>query len=227
MSGTLIRVDDSVEIPADINTLDDFRLWSRSDDFPRGPRIDFVSGHIEVTMVPEDAWFHSAPKSEIVCAIQNLMRKRRVGTVFTDGLRISSVKGNVSAEPDVVLLLHETLKSGRAVLVPSASGERHRYIELEGPPDLVVEIVSDSSVTKDLKRLPPAYFAAGIAEYWLVDVRPKKFSFKIHHRGARKWHAAEVREDGCQYSMILDRWYRLQQQRLPDNVWQYDLIESE
>ncbi|OYW24836.1 MAG: hypothetical protein B7Z55_01025, partial [Planctomycetales bacterium 12-60-4] len=87
MPGTLIRVDDSLEIPADIETLDDFRLWSRSDDFPRGPRIDFVSGEIEVTMVPEDAWFHSAPKSEIVCAIQNLMRKRRIGTVFADGLR--------------------------------------------------------------------------------------------------------------------------------------------
>ncbi len=36
-----------------------------------------------------------------------------------------------------------------------------RYVELEGAPDLVVEIVSDSSVAKDTQRLPPRYAAAG------------------------------------------------------------------
>jgi Uma2 family endonuclease len=35
---------------------------------------------------------------------------------------------------------------------------------VEGGPDLVVEIVSDSSEEKDLDRLPRAYFSAGVRE---------------------------------------------------------------
>jgi Uma2 family endonuclease len=54
-------------------------------------------------------------------------------------------------------------------LVPKAGAEPGRYIDVEGPPDLIVEIVSDTSVAKDTRRLPEAYFRAGVAEFWLAD----------------------------------------------------------
>ncbi len=64
------------------------------------------------------------------------------------------------------------------------------YIEIEGPPDLIVEIVSKSSEKKDTLRLPAAYFAAGVPEFWLVDARHKPLYFQIHHRGDDLYVAA-------------------------------------
>jgi Uma2 family endonuclease len=226
MPTATLRDDEMLQIPAGINSLDDFRRWSRSDDFPEGPRIDYIRGQIEVAIVPDDVWFHAAPKSEFVCTIHAASKRHRLGTVFTGGLRISSDDGDFSSEPDVVLLLHETLFSGRAVLVPKASKEEGRYIELTGAPDLVVEIISDSSVGKDSRRLPPAYFAAGIREFWLVDVRPNHFLFRIHHRGKAKWASARIRPDGSQRSRVLGRNYRLEQHEQPGGIWSYDLVES-
>ena len=59
-------------------------------------------------------------------------------------------------------------------------------MELEGP-DLVVEIVSDSSVTKDTQRLPLSYWQAGVTEYWLVDVGGERLSFQIYSRRNLLW----------------------------------------
>ena len=44
----------------------------------------------------------------------------------------------------------------------------------------MVEIVSDASVKKDTERLPAAYHAAGIREFWLIDARGVEVRFTIH-----------------------------------------------
>jgi Uma2 family endonuclease len=53
---------------------------------------------------------------------------------------------------------------------------------LEVAPDLIVEIVSDTSVRKDTERLPVSYFAAGVGEFWLIDARRDPLEFLIHRR---------------------------------------------
>jgi Uma2 family endonuclease len=53
------------------------------------------------------------------------------------------------------------------------------YIEILGSPDLVVEIVSDSSVRKDTTLLRDAYWKAGVREYWLFDARGAEIRFDI------------------------------------------------
>jgi Uma2 family endonuclease len=44
-------------------------------------------------------------------------------------------------------------------------------VEFEGTPDMVLEVVSDTSVEKDMVRLPPLYERAGVAEFWRIDAR--------------------------------------------------------
>ena len=48
------------------------------------------------------------------------------------------------------------------------SGLVHRTY-LDGPPDLVVEIVSPDSVARDYREKYLDYQAAGVREYWIVD----------------------------------------------------------
>lgn len=52
-------------------------------------------------------------------------------------------------------------------------------MELEGSADMVLEVVSDSSVQKDNVILRDLYWRAGVTEYWLVDARGPEPSFQI------------------------------------------------
>ena len=63
--------------------------------------------------------------------------------------------------------------------------EEGGYVELDGSPDMVLEVVSDSSVEKDIDVLMDLYWKAGIREYWLVDARGERIEFKILCHTAR------------------------------------------
>src|SRR5690606_31858636 len=95
---------------------------------------------------------------------------------------VTCAQAGLSAEPDVLFFSNETLNSDRVNFVPKA-GKSDLFIEAEGGPDMVAEIVSDGSVTRDTQRLPVAYFQAGVREYWLIDARHEKLFFQIYQRG--------------------------------------------
>jgi Uma2 family endonuclease len=107
----------------------------------------------------------------------------------------------------------EALATGRVRLVPRAGGGPDRFIEIEGPPDLVVEVVSDRSVERDTQALYRDYFRAGVPEYWLVDARSEALFFRIHARGVEGFEPAESDEKGYQRSEVLGRWYSLKRRR--------------
>ncbi len=159
-----VPVQEALRIPAEAHCLEGFRRWAQTREFPKRGRIDFLNGNIEVDMSPEDLYTHGTLKSEITAAFQHLVAHEDLGCVFTDRTRVSHPRAGLSVEPDVVMVFWDTLDSGRALEIPAASEEPGRYVELEGAPDLVVEIVSDSSERKDLERLPRLYAAAGVPE---------------------------------------------------------------
>ena len=127
-------------------------------------------------MSPENLFFHGSIKTEVIGELRNVVRSIGEGYLFSDRTRVSSLDADLSAEPDAVYVSADALDSGRVRLVPSAGSEPDSFVELEGAPNVVVEIVSDSSVAKDTKRLPISYWRAGIAEYWLIDVRRERLS---------------------------------------------------
>lgn len=222
-----LLLDYDIAIPMHIRTLSDFREWAHSDDFPETGRIDFLGNHIEVDMSPEDFFMHGIPKSQIARVLGNWIEEHDLGHIAIDSTRISSPQAELSAEPDIVFLSYETLEQDRARLVPKASGEEDRFVEVEGAVDLVVEIVSDSSVGKDTGRLPPAYFEAGVKELWLVDARRDELQFHIHHRGENEFQPATVDAEGFQLSEVFQRRFRLERQPHPRARWKYLLHDAD
>jgi Uma2 family endonuclease len=208
-----IVFEEQIEIPMSLRSLADFRAWAATDAFPERGRIDYLAGRIEVDMSPEDLHTHGILKMEIAGVVWRRVKELRFGETYTDRGRVSNVQADLSVEPDVVVVSNEALNAGRVRLVPRASGGPDRYLEMEGSPDLIVEIVSDSSVGKDTRRLPPAYFAAGVAEFWLVDARKTDLFFHIHRRGATAYEPADSDPQGYQYSAVLASWYRLDRSR--------------
>jgi Uma2 family endonuclease len=218
-----VLFDEQVEIPLGIRNLTDFRRWALSDDFPQKGRIDYVAGRIEVDRSPEDFFTHGTLKSQVSSRIEHRVGELDLGHTLIAETRISSVSGDLSAEPDVVVISHDAIDQGRVRLVPKASGEEGRYVEVEGGPDLVVEIVSDSSVRKDTQRLPTAYFAAGVLEYWLIDARGDKLFFQIHRRGPSTFEPTSDDKSGYQPSQVLQCSCRLDRKRHTRGHWVYRL----
>jgi Uma2 family endonuclease len=219
--------EESLEIPDGIRSLADFRRWTYDDDFPERGRIDYINGRIEIDMSPEDLFCHGTVKMEIGSVLHQLIKQQNVGNVFSDRTRIASLPGNLSAEPDLVCISHGSIESGRVKLIPKASRKKGRYIEIQGPPELIVEIVSDSSVAKDTKRLPPAYFAAGVPEFWLVDARDDDLVFRIYRRGDEGFVPRRPDREGYVRSSVLGQRFRLERHRDKLGHWQYDLLHAE
>jgi Uma2 family endonuclease len=218
-----LLLEHDVEVPLDVRTLDDFRRWALSADFPETGRIDFIRGNIEIDMSAENAYTHGTPKTAIVARLWAVSDEHNLGDVFSDCMRISSPVADLSCEPDVVFVSHAAIDGGRVKFVNQKGGSHDDFVEIEGAPDLVVEIVSKNSVAKDTKRLPPAYFKAGVREFWLVDARGEELLFVIHGRGQRRFEALPRDENGFQRSDVLRSRFRLDRTRDRPDHWRYNL----
>ena len=165
-----VWTDEPFRIPADVRDFASFRRWSQSAKFPERGRIDWLAGHVEVDMSPEELYTHNAVKVAIGAELHRLVVEPELGVAFIGRARVASPAVELSVEPDVVVVLWASLAAGRIRDLPSPENPE-RLTELEGAPDLVVEVASDGSMTKDRRRLPPLYAAAGVTELWLVDAR--------------------------------------------------------
>ena len=200
---------EGLEIPRGIVNLARFREWTRSDEFPERGRIDWLQGRLEVDMSPEDLSTHDTPKSAIAIRLGALIQEVEKGFVFIDRARFACPDADLSTEPDVLVLFVETLESGRARLIPKASGAEGRFVEIEGSVDLVVECISDSSVSKDKKRLREAYWSAGVREYWIADVRRQAVDLEVLIHRPKGYEPAPKGAEGFMASAVLGRAVRL------------------
>jgi Uma2 family endonuclease len=82
---------------------------------------------------------------------------------------------------------------------------------MEGSPDMVLEVVSDSSVRKDVQQLRQDYWEAGIREYWLVDARKEPLIFDIL-RYTPKGYRTAPKKGGWIKSNVFGKSFRLTQQ---------------
>jgi Uma2 family endonuclease len=79
---------------------------------------------------------------------------------------------------------------------------------LDGTPDMVLEVVSPSSVEKDTVQLRHLYWQAGIREYWLVDARGPRLVFDILSY-TPKGYAATRKQAGWLKSATFQRSFKL------------------
>ena len=212
----------AVTIPADARTFEGFRRWTRSEQFPEFGRIDYLAGDLFIDLMPERVDAHNLPKTEITRVVGNHVARTGAGSVFADGVRYALAGAIASFEPDLSYVSDATFEEGRIERMPTVDGED--TIEFAGPPDLVVEIVSPSSVAKDTDRLPAECFAGGVAEYWLVNCLGE-IGFTIHSRGAEAFKAVEPDADGFAASAVLGARYRLARSASPVGGWRYRLEE--
>ncbi|RIK42463.1 MAG: hypothetical protein DCC55_08830 [Chloroflexi bacterium] len=114
-----------------------------------------------------------------------------LGEVFPAPMEMKVRPDANAREPDIVFVAKENLA-------------RVTKQKLEGPADLVVEIISDDSVTRDRDDKFYEYQGAGILEYWIFDPRPGRQRADFYILDARgRYRPVPLNEDDIYYSTVL------------------------
>jgi Uma2 family endonuclease len=204
--------ESAVRVPAWVVDLESFRRWSDDDAFPESGQISFLLGEVWIDMSKEQLFTHNEVKTAFTLVLAGLVRATRKGRYFSDGVFLSNAEADISNQPDGVYFAGDALTAGRVRIV---EGRSEGHVEVEGSPDMVLEVVSRSSLEKDTVVLRASYARARIAEYWLVDARSDvpRFDILRLHRGA---YRPVRKQGGWVPSQVFDQLFRLDREEADD-----------
>jgi Uma2 family endonuclease len=202
---TFVNEVDQITVPDWVTDIDAFRRWIDTDAVPENVRACWLKGEVWIDLSNEQIFTHVRIKTVITAILYSLTDQEQLGLYFTGGLLLSNFAADVSGCPDGLFLSTATLESDRIRLIEGKDGG---FTELQGSPDMVLEIVSKSSVRKDDVVLRRAYWEAGIAEYWIVDVRKAPVRFDVLRRSKRGYTTARS-QDGWVKSAVFGKSFRL------------------
>jgi Uma2 family endonuclease len=149
-------------------TYDDFVLFP--DD---GMRHELIDGEHYVTPSPNPK--HQVVLGDLYLLIANWLKIHRVGRVMLSPLDVVFTKFDV-VEPDLLYLSNE-----RAAQVMTSKN-------VQGVPELVVEIASPSTRRRDETIKRRLYERSGVSEYWFVD--PELDVVRVYRTGAKGFEMA-------------------------------------
>lgn len=123
----------------------------------------------------------------LAAVIRAFVEVHRLGVVLSAPYKMKL--GRYGPEPDLLFVANEHL-------------DRVRETFLDGPADLVIEVISFESIGRDRGRKFIAYEAAGIPEYWLLD--PAREVAEFYQLGANgRYHLIQIPAGGRYSSQIL------------------------
>lgn len=155
-----IAIDDEIPERRMAMSYDEYIAWCESAEGNRG---EWVDGEVIVFMTTSDR--HQRMTTFLIQLLGNYLSLRRMGRLFSQTFELRGREG-AAREPDIVVLLNEHL-------------DRLETVRLRGAADLVVEIISPDSVTRDRKVKLAEYASVGVSEYWVVDPREGRESLDV------------------------------------------------
>src|SRR5208283_5933506 len=85
----------AVELPSGaLASLDGFRAWAVSHDYPERGHVSFLNGEIYIDMSPEEIETHNKVKAAIASALFALNETRALGEFYPDGTLLTNDVAN-------------------------------------------------------------------------------------------------------------------------------------
>ena len=138
---------------------------------------DYIEENIEdekdFELIGGEKFFMSAAAPNV----NHLTIVMRLGSIFTQYIDKNNIKAIVMADPDVYLSETEHYRPD-LVLVRDLETVKNGK-KVYGVPDLVVEVLSISTMDNDLGPKKSAYEKYGVKEYWIVDQWSKRI--EVYH----------------------------------------------
>jgi Uma2 family endonuclease len=131
------------------------KRWSYEDYYrlDDDQRHEIIGGHLLMSPAP-DTW-HQNWLGELYTIVRKHVKARQLGQVFVAPLDVVLDQQN-TVQPDLVF-------------VGNAQVEIIKQRAIFGTPDLLVELVSPSSVRRDRYDKKDLYARFGVKEYWIGD----------------------------------------------------------
>jgi len=128
-----------------------FSDWLKLPD--DGRLYELIEGELLVT--PPPSVTHQRISRDLEFALMSYLRRTGQGEVLYAPVGVKLSDEDV-LEPDLVVVL-------------AAHSARVGAQVIEGPPDIVVEILSPGTAKRDLGTKRAKYASSGVPEYWIVD----------------------------------------------------------
>jgi Uma2 family endonuclease len=131
-----------------------------------GKRHEIINGEHFVTAAPLKR--HQIAVQNLCFALESFVRAPRLGRVFA--CPVDLVLSNYDViEPDVIVILNDRL---------AQFNERN----FQGAPNIVVEVLSESTARRDRGEKLKLYAKHGVEEYWIVDAGARSVEVYCFHR---------------------------------------------
>jgi Uma2 family endonuclease len=145
-------------------------------EFPDdGKRREIITGELVESPVPTP--IHQFIVGRLLMLIGNFADKHRLGIALLGPVDVR-LSANDVVEPDIIYV----------------SNERKRFVlakYIDGPPDLVIEVLSPATRRMDLVRKRALYARSGITEYWIVDPERRTLEMQRLENGMYRLMATE------------------------------------
>jgi Uma2 family endonuclease len=119
---------------------------------PEYERYELIEG--ELLMTPSPVPGHQRISGKLEFALRKFVSEHDLGEIFDAPCDVHLSDEDV-VQPDILFISKERL---------SIIGEKN----IQGPPDLVIEIISKSSAYRDFVQKKKLYAKSGVKEYWIV-----------------------------------------------------------
>jgi Uma2 family endonuclease len=120
---------------------------------PEDKRYEILDGELFMAAAPNIG--HQRTSRNLLSALFQHVRERKLGEVLDAPFDVILSEENV-VQPDILFVRKERL---------GIIGE----MNVRGAPDLVIEILSEGSRSKDLEVKRKIYAGSGVQEYWVID----------------------------------------------------------
>lgn len=160
-----------------------------------GHLVEWVNGEVIHHMPPKPA--HQFLADFLTAILKLFIEYYELGKVVSSPIEMKCTPEGNSREPDILFLANEHL-------------DRVGEARIEGPADLVIEIVSDDSVARDFDEKFVEYQECGIPEYWIIDPRPRRqrtLFYRLNEAG--EYEQAYPEEGVYRSKVITGFWLRL------------------
>ena len=172
-------------------TQEEFWDWLETVPSSDVHRYELLGGRI--VMTPPAGWGHGYVESNLQRLIAPHVHAARLGRTLGSSAGYDLPTGD-TLEPDFSFISNERWGAG-----PKVRSDGKGF--LATVPDLVLEILSPSTATRDRTEKKDAYAASGIDEYWIVD--PAKRRVMVFSRAAATFGSSETFSAGAITSHVL------------------------
>jgi len=119
---------------------------------PEDKRYELING--ELLMTPSPIPNHQRVSGKLEFILRKFVTGNNLGEVFDAPCDVYLDNENV-VQPDILFISKDRL---------GIIGEKN----IQGPPDLLIEIISEHSVYRDMVQKKRLYARFGVKEYWIV-----------------------------------------------------------